>query len=510
MRPLWIGYILLTLFALIFLIFALIYLRPYDTTTIVNINTLQKAYDTGDGTLDVQFVTNPFLINTRSKGIIYDAVTFSNASGTAQVFVPFLVGNDFKVTQPCEVVSLQIVYDFLATTTQETTRQVAIFNKETGVMIATASVGTPDPVINGFYTHRLSTSSSSAPVKLDVNVLYGIYTLIIAPDSFARDLDITQSIPVVNVLNGSVTQTDVMQIPPITDILPARKSIQFASFQFVLSPPIQAVFEVDVRSTYATFPPNYLYNLNVQVKDQTVEIEPGLCMSGMQNNNMLNNTIGNLKITTDFVRPNGLDRGVLEQDTWYAVYLLTSTVQGQAPAGLLSKNRQQPSVLPVGYESSRRVGWARTLPVLQLDNALAQQFFTMTQLGNGVQRLSTYPTPPLFYSKLFTAQEIRDRTFVPLDLTLASPTATTVALRLVVDNTFNGSTLDIMFREVGATTNLMTVVAGAFVSSTLSATIPIVDFYSPHRLEFGLANTQYEIGSDVQVSVSIESFYDTI
>lgn len=507
MKSLWILYILFVLFAIAFLMIALLTLRPYQKTTLTNTNTLQNAYLSGDGSLAVEYVTNPFSVNARQRGRTFQAATFSAVSDVAPVFSNFVVGNDFTVSQPCEITGLQIVFDFLSQTTITRARQVAVYNKDTQVMIANAEVGVDDPVIAGFYTQLLV-----SPVELKVGVKYGIFAVLDPSDRFARDMEFTQSSNLVSILNRSATLTNTMQIPPNSDIVPTAHSIQFASFQFVVASPIQSVWDVDVRSTYATFPINYIYNCNVQVKQDYVEIEPGLCISDAQNNNMLNNTIGNLKLQPTVVgQPNGLDVGVSEINQWYAVYLITSTVQGKPPAGLLSKNRQQPSFMPVGYESSRRIGWARTSDFVSDENKAITRYLPTIQQGNGVRRQTVYKEPwPLTFARTFAATEIRNATFSTMMLDFVTPTCTSMVLQLVVDNTANTATVDITFREPGAFFGFLTVVAAASSVSISTVELPILSFYSPHRLDLGLANTQYEIASSVDVKLYVQSFFDNV
>lgn len=56
---------------------------------------------------------------------------------------------------------------------------------------------------------------------------------------------------------------------------------------------------------------------------------------------------------------NGLDTGSLANDTWYAIHLIGSSLNRAEPALLASTSATAP-LMPTGYDSLRRIGWALT------------------------------------------------------------------------------------------------------------------------------------------------------
>jgi hypothetical protein len=113
-------------------------------------------------------------------------------------------------------------------------------------------------------------------------------------------------------------------------------------------------------------------------------------------------------INTDNVGANGLDNGVMEIDTYYAVYVIgnstsnnpnvffaTGTSGNQFSvggtgrfvngAGLLSKNLVRP-VLPVGFDMFRRIGFVRT-------ETLGTDILNFVQEGRSTLRKMWYAEP---------------------------------------------------------------------------------------------------------------------
>lgn len=478
-----------------------LFFRPQKTTTVINANTMQNAYNNGNGSLDVAVVTKPFAVTRFQSGVIYNAATFSTSGASIDSFVSRVVGNSFSVSQPFVITHVQIVADFLSRTGDNPQRDVVIYDLATSTPLLTAVVGLSDPVVENFYTHAVPFEDR---VTLEVNRMYAIVSLITPRDFYARDNNIMQSAVGVQLHKRVDVPGSTLLLPTESQFVEENdENLQFASFQFLNTVVNQPGFQVDVRSQNATYPLNYVYNLNVQVESTNVQLEPGLCTSDAQNNNMINDTIGNLILSPDVVGvPNGLDIGSVEPEQWYAVHLITSTVQGKPPAAILSKNRQMPSLFPVGYESSKRVGWART----KLD---ANAFWPMVQQGNGARRLTIYKQPlPLLSVRTFTVYEMLNVVYVPLLLTLVSPTCSSAILTFVVSN-FNDTPLNIFLRDFNATTDLVQVVANPSSDSQLSVEVPTNDFYLPYRLQMAVSANTF-IANDVTIAIHVQSFFDDL
>jgi|HubBroStandDraft_1064217.scaffolds.fasta_scaffold00305_33 hypothetical protein len=85
---------------------------------------------------------------------------------------------------------------------------------------------------------------------------------------------------------------------------------------------------------------------------------------------------------------NGLDTGVLANNTWYAVYAIFSVTRSNStnPAGyILSANLVNNPTLPPFYNVIRRIGWALT------DGSA--HFLTYWQAGNGSTRTYQWDIP---------------------------------------------------------------------------------------------------------------------
>lgn len=502
MSVIWILYIVFIIVGIAFIVLFPIFFWPKKTVTYVNANTLQNGYDNGDGTIDVEGATKPFAVNINQDGIRYNAATFSNATGAIDSFFNRVVGNTFTLKSPCKITTLQIIADFLNVNAADSTRQVAIYDMVTSEMLVSAAVGITDPVIDGFYTHQLPLANQ---ITLEFDHEYAIVAEVRSDDFYSRELSFVQTPPVVTLHQRASIVAPSITLPQADQFShDDPNNLQFASFQYVTLVVNQTAFQVDVRSQNASFPLNYIYNLNVKCNTSTVELEPGLCTSDAQNNNMLNNSTGNLVISPEVVGvPNGLDKDAVAADQWYAVFLITSSTQGLPPAGLLSLNQQLPSYLPIGYESTKRVGWARTT------NDNASQFYRTVQNGNGTRRQTIYLAPlPILVTRTFAVSEIDDQKYVTIPLSLVSPTSSSVLLQITVQN-FNMSPIQVFFKEPDNDFALAQVSANPFDTSVLSVEFPISNFYSPHQLQIALG-TSFFVSNDTPITIAVQSFFDDL
>lgn len=501
MEVVYILYIVFIIVCVAMIIVFALFFRPQKTTTLINANTLQNAYDNGDGGLNVEFATKPFAVMIDRQGVTYSAATFSDSGVGIDSFVSRVLGNSFTTTQPVTITSLQVVADYMSQDLSLAPRQVAIYDMVTQQLVVAGSVSIDDPVVDGFYTHALPVSQQPTLV---LDNLYAIVALVAPEDTYPRGQSVVQSSDVVRLRQRADVISNTLILPDQDQFVaddPAN--LQFASFQYSQFVIGQTAFQVDVRSQNASFPLNYIYNLNVQVNPNTVALEPGVCTSDAQNNNMLNNTTGNLILSPEVVGvANGLDVGTLQPLQWYAVYLITSTVQGLPPAGLLSENRQMPSVLPLGYESSKRVGWART--------ANTMEFLPTVQQGNGTRRQTFYQEPlPVQAILIFQPAQIDAIEYTTIQLPLVSPTCSSILLTLEVQNYFNGQPVSVMLREPNAFSDLVRVVANQFALTLLTVEVPITDFYAPHQLQMALSMPSVALNT-VEVTVRVQSFFDDL
>jgi len=504
MQLTWILYILYVIFAIVFVVMMAIFLRPYETTFVTNENTLQNAYDLGDGSLSVEFAVKPFAIVAEQVGIIYNAVTFSNSGNMLESDINRSVANTFMFSNPAKVTSLQIIADYMSKTSGRA-RRVVLYNMETQENLIDFEVGLDDPVIDGFYTHALKPQDQ---VELEVNVVYVLVSAIQSRDLYSRNLQFVQPVPNLTLIASAQLPSSGPVIPPPESFQPSPNNMQFASFQFTASNLTQNVFQVDSRSQNPSFPLNYVYNLNVQVDKTQVFLEPGICVNDAQTSNMINNTVGNLTIVPNLVGvPNGLDQGSLEPNQWYAVFLITSPTNGLPPAGLLSKNRQMPSVLPVSYELSKRVGWARS-------DDLGIGFLETKQQGNGTRRLNFYTVPyPILFDSIISASELNSGSgsVHDIQLSFASPTSTSCVLIFVIQNLNNTAAIDINVRAFGSVQfdDTFTAYANPEDITRLTFQIPVTDIYFPHRLTFSLKAIGFAV-NDIVCQLLIESYFEDI
>lgn len=109
----------------------------------------------------------------------------------------------------------------------------------------------------------------------------------------------------------------------------------------------------------------YATNLNISVaSNTTLTIAPG---QARDNSNKVDIVLGNFLQTNQANTTlnaavngaNGLDTGSLANNTWYAVFVMTSSTNKAVPATLLSTSATAP-VLPIEYDAFRRIGWVLT------------------------------------------------------------------------------------------------------------------------------------------------------
>jgi hypothetical protein len=124
--------------------------------------------------------------------------------------------------------------------------------------------------------------------------------------------------------------------------------------------------------------PGYIEGLNISTISATeVTINPGVCRDSTNQYDIRTNALLTADITVSGA--NGLDAGLEQANTWYAVHIIDGPAV--AVASLLSESAAAPT-LPAGYIAFRRVGWTR--------NSNGSNLLQATQIGSGPDRETFY------------------------------------------------------------------------------------------------------------------------
>jgi len=509
-------YVLFILAAITFIVLAWVIWRPVKTTNQVTENHLQSNYDVGNGQIVMNRDVVPFQIFTGEHNRnVQNAATFSDTIiGSALVTgSDKVVGNSFQIfNETTIVISLQIIADFVGLDEKDSTaRTVAIYNLDTRQLLVSAQVSASDPLESGFYTFRLDPKDY---VSLTNFVNYAIVSTVssFSDSTFvaANTVQVSQSIRLLG--RAEIAGTSLV-LPPTDSFVPLVNNLAFGGFQIQGFNKRQVVFSVDAVNGYATVPPNYVYNLNVSTTSRTtVQIDPGLCIDFMNYFNMVNPTALTLSTAVSGV-PNALDEGSVAPNQWYAIFLMFSTSQSLPVAGLISKNRQQPVTTPIGYNTFRRVGWART-----------DEFGVLlgtTQSGNGARRNTVYNRAgEIAVVQIFTPAQIIANDVFPVPLDLVSPLGTSAVLRVRYSNGNvkpggGGMEFDLNFRLIGslevfATVRLLnTTVPGGNVAADAIVTIAVPPIPLPHAIEMTISSSDIPV-ENVDVTIIVQSFFDDL
>lgn len=492
--------------ALLFVILAFLVLRPKDVTQMANNNTLQNAFNTGNE-VQVDALVKPFSVGVALRpNPIQQAVSFSDLGTTDVIFPanPAVLANRFQVFDFVEVTSLQIFADlFDRSNTTNTSRPVGIYNQDTGALLVASYVDMNDPLIAGFRTRALDPSQY---VTLFENVNYVIAAVCFPSDTFATSAGIVYPLQQLTFLSSAVVPGSAqLMLPDKNQFTANLNNLQFASFQVRLATTVNqtGAMTVDTATGLATFPPNYAIGLNCEVLDNNqVRIDPGVCSNVFNDVNMRSD--GELFVSATDNGPNGLDVGSLEPDQWYGVFLINSTLQGLAPAGIMSKNLQEPFLQPIGYDTFRRVGWVLTDHFSNLKPTF--------QIGDGAQRVTFYRTPPLAFAHNFTPLDMTSipPVFYELPLPEVSAPGSSAQLTFVTTNP-NSDPLDLLLRPRFATNTdviLYSVPLGTYTQTLVTNIRPQP---IPHAIEIALRQSgTTPPGSNVSVTCYVVSFVSDI
>lgn len=491
-------YVFFIVCALTFIFVGLFLLRPVVTTKQVVQNTLQSNFDHGNGEVTIDTLVKPLYVRATRANEVRNAVVYTDL-GNMGVTVPSqsaVMANMFQVKEFTKVVSLQIFMDSFNRTNPILSRSVAVYDMDQRLLLIQGSVSSQDLIQAGFRTRFLQPSEYALLIP---GKRYAIVSVYLPNDSFVVQPNVVQPTHEFEILSGvTVLGASELFLPNDTDFAPVTNTLLFASLQIQKDQTVnQVLFSVDLANGYATFPPKYAYNLNVEsVSPTQVSIDPGLCISHMDDVNMVNPR----RLIVSGVKSgvaNGLDSGTaLQANQWYAVYVLNASTKNLVACGLLSLNTHEPFVQPVGYDVFRRVGWARTDT-----NA---QFISSFQTGHGAQRRTFYREPQRVFSHVFATDEIANQGFRIVSLELVVPSATSCVLRITSQNP-NSSTLFMVLRPRFTTTQNLVNVTIPPGTTIQQATVLIPQQPLPHALET-VVSQAFAIGSDVAIDIDLLSF----
>ncbi len=209
----------------------------------------------------------------------------------------------------------------------------------------------------------------------------------------------------------------------------------------------------------------YVNGLVVVFSNSLIEISPGAARDSTNSTDIvLDSTI---TINTKAIGANGIDYGIIQANSFYAVYLIADSSQNKPVAGLLSLNNA-PFVnptLPAGYNVYRRIGWALT------NNASPPVTSRMWDVGTGITRTYYYDTgniPVLTNGNAttFTVQTITPG--IPNYEQFRNDTAKIASayFKLTYISATTGSTVD--FRVAGGNAVPIVSYSNGFIGTTVS------------------------------------------
>lgn len=187
---------------------------------------------------------------------------------------------------------------------------------------------------------------------------------------------------------------------------------------------------------------------------------------------------------------NGMDTGTLAASTVYYVHLVGDYMNSNPTAAVLSLSATNP-YLPVGYEVSRRIGWAVT------DGST--HFVLMYQSGAGLNRTYSFADPIALVSPGSA------NTFTAIDLSTFVPAID--SLKLVVQAAFNpnlaGDVANIRIGGSSATNGYQ--IIGQVASVIICEQINIVE-----RLVTNVPTIEYKVAASGAIYIALVSVEDKL
>ncbi len=507
-KNVWVLYFMFILACIAFIILALLFARPILTTKKTVTNSLQANFNSGNGQLNVERSVVPFQIVAPQICTAICAATFSSTQSS--IIVPsagnMLIANLFQIRgTDARVISLQVVTDFLGDdSVLGTLRQVGIFDLDTKQLLVKNYVTREHAIDNGFHTLRLPINEQ--PLLLPF-VNYAVCCLVVGQvdRTFVQSGSAQPGSEIRWLARYEVKSDNFPNELPSPDVFtPLINNVGFASFQIQpVESETRIAFDVDTVNGFGRFPAQYLYNLNVSVQATTIiVIDPGMCIDSQNACNMVN-PVSIFINTANVGIANGLDQGQMEPDQWYAVFFIISSSQGLAPAGMLSKNRQHPGVLPLGYDVVRRIGWVRTddLGVL----------LKTKQTGNGARRHTFYVDEQVAFDRGYSKLDVVDYVRYKIPLDLVAPLATSVRLILRAKNPNSEAVrVNIELPDSDVITQVGHI--DQRQETFFLFTLPIKSVPLPYSLNMFLDRLSTQMADNflVQISIGVVAFYDKV
>jgi len=212
----------------------------------------------------------------------------------------------------------------------------------------------------------------------------------------------------------------------------------------------------------------YIQGMNISYASTTiVAIAPGQCRDGSDNIDMaigypnlqgavlpaiqFQNYMPGLLVNSAVVGANGLDQGTIAASTQYSVHVIGDSRGYNPVAGILSLTSNSAPKLPLGYDSSRLIGFVAT-------GGSSTFVYSTSKPQNYVNALAYINQPPISVLAGGNAT-----TFTAIDLTTGGAVPTTtlqnVVVRLLVTFIPAAANDVVQFRPTGssATANLRTI-----------------------------------------------------
>jgi len=239
-------------------------------------------------------------------------------------------------------------------------------------------------------------------------------------------------------------------------------------------------------------PPVQLYGLPIAWgSNTTLTVGTGNTLDALQNNNMT--VSSTITINSAVNGANGLDTGTIAASTFYAVYLIgSSLLNPRAPtAALLSTNYTTPT-MPQYYDIYIRIGFWVTDSM--------SHFVLMTQFGTGRQRTYIYDTLPQALNA-----GTQTSTFAAIDFTGFLPIA---AIQTTLNYFFTANSAGdaALFRPTGSTSSVGTTISSPAASHALDGQVILFTGVASGKPEI---DYKLSSGSD-SLSLYVYSFLDNI